>query len=397
MTSLGDSAIMARVRTWQIAELVLLLVPGILLLWRIRLCGDAETARPDGRATAPSRVPAPSRATFTVVIPARNEALRIAPLLSTLGAQTVRPNEVIVVDDGSTDATAGMAAGAGCRVIPAPMRPPGWLGKTWASWTGAREATGELLLFLDADTRLDPRGCERILRERARYGGVITLQPWHQTGSFRERLSSFFNVVVMAAINTFTAFGDALAPAGCFGPCILCAREEYFRAGGHEAVKGSILEDVDLGRRFLASGIPVRCLGGEGVIVFRMYPGGLGAIVEGWSKNIARGAQGSHPLVLACMVLWISGCFSAAVFAARWGLSGSAAAAAESALLYLLYAAEVLWMVRRVGNFGVLTALSYPAHLLFFVFVFARSLFLTLIVRAVTWSGRRIARPTRAG
>ncbi len=162
-------------------------------------------------------------------------------------------------------------------------------------------------------------------------------------------------------------------------------------------MRASVLEDIDLGRRFLSAGIAVHCFGGRDSISFRMYPAGLAQQVEGWSKNMARGAAGSHPLVLACLALWLSGLFSAAFFAARWGEAEIPLAAFEAGFFYLLYAAELLWMLKKTGNFGPLSALLYPLHLLFFLFVFLRSLVLTYLVRAVTWKGRRIPRPDRGG
>ena len=369
-------------RPWQIVELALLLAPGILLLWRVRRCSLADRRR--------GKTPR-----FSVIVPARNEESSLPSLLESLKRQSVKAAEIVVVDDGSTDATAAVAARAGCRVVSAGRRPRGWLGKTWACWVGAWSATSEILLFLDADTRLERTGCKRILAERAAQGGVVTVQPWHATGSSMEKLSSFFNIIAMAAINTFTVFGEALPPSGCFGPCILCSRADYMRAGGHRAVRASILEDVDLGKRFLSAGTGVHCFGGRGSVSFRMYPGGLAQMVEGWSKNMARGAAGSHPLVLACLALWFCGLFSAAFFAVRWGASGALRPALEAGLFYLVYAAELLWMMKKTGNFGPLSALLYPLHLLFFVFVFIRSLVLTYVVRAVTWKGRRIPGPGR--
>jgi 4,4'-diaponeurosporenoate glycosyltransferase len=365
-------------RLWQLIECALLLIPGFLVLWRIGLC------RPPGRTHA--RWPR-----FSIIVPARNEEARLPALLSSLRSQTIRPAEVIVVDDDSEDDTAALARRAGCRVVKAGRRPKGWLGKAWACWVGARHATGKLLLFLDADTTLQKEGCERLLAEHSASGGVLTVQPWHRMGSPIEKLSSFFNLVVMAAVNAFTVFGGRLAPAGCFGPCILCAREDYFRVDGHRSVRESILEDIELGRRFLAHGISVNCRGGKGVISFRMYPGGLRDLIEGWSKNMARGAQGTHPLVLACFLLWFCGCFSASVFAVRWPVSGTPEAAAEALLFYAAYAGQLFWMLRRLGNFGPVSAAMYPVHLVFFAFVFVRSLFLTHLLRRVTWKGREIA------
>jgi 4,4'-diaponeurosporenoate glycosyltransferase len=334
---------------------------------------------------------------FSVIVPARNEESSLPFLLASLKRQSVKPSEILVVDDGSSDATARIAARAGCRVIAAGRRPRGWLGKTWACWVGARAARHELLIFLDADTRLEPDGFGRMLAEKAARGGVVTVQPWHETGGAAEKLSSLFNIVAMAAINAFTALGDALPPAGCFGPCILCGRTDYFRAGGHRAVRGSVLEDVEMGRRFLHAGIAVHCFGGSRTIRFRMYPGGIPQQVEGWSKNMARGAAGSHPVVLAGIFLWFTGLFSAAFFGVRWGATGATVGAIEAVVFYLLYCAQLLWMMRKVGNFGALSALAYPVHLLFFLFVFLRSLVLTYVVRSVSWKGRVIRHPGRPG
>lgn len=375
---------------WQIIELAVLLLPGFLILWRVRFCRGLAVERVRDVTAVSGKLPS-----FSVVIPARDEEARLPHLLESLRAQTVMPVEVLVVDDASSDRTAKLAREAGCRVISAGEKPKGWLGKTWASWLGAQQAGAELILFLDADTRLLPEGCERLLEERRLFGGVVTVQPWHETGRGAEKLSSFFNVVVMAAINSFAAFGDAIAPAGCFGPCILCGREEYFRVDGHRAVRGSILEDLDLGRSFLSAGIPVRCRGGKGTIEFRMYADGILAQVEGWSKNMARGAQGSHPAVLLCIALWICGCASSAFFAASFIPWKGLPAPVEAAVFYLLYAGQLFWMFRRIGNFGLQSALLFPFHLLFFSLVFLRSLLFTFVVRRVSWKGRSIERPAR--
>ncbi|HVO40572.1 MAG TPA: glycosyltransferase [Spirochaetia bacterium] len=376
---------MAPVSAWQIIELAVLIVPGFLILWRVMLC----RGRPQGPGL-------PALPPYSVIIPARNEESRLPPLLASLRAQTVPPAEIIVVDDGSTDGTAALALGAGCRVVAAGGKPQQWLGKTWACWVGAERAATKRLLFLDADTRLEAAGCERLLTEREERGGVLTVQPWHAVGSWVESLSAFFNVVVMAAINSFTVFGKRLAPAGCFGPCILCTREDYVRVDGHRSVKESILEDVDLGRRFLAAGVPVRCRGGKGTISYRMYPGGIRDLVDGWSKNMASGAQGARPIVLCLVALWISGCASASFFGARWLVSGNTAAALTAMAFYVLYAGQAFWMFRRIGSFGLHSAFLFPIHLVFFAAVFVRSLVLTFLLRRVSWKGRRIDNPVRA-
>lgn len=89
---------------------------------------------------------------ISVVVPARNEALTVGPIVEAIVALD-DVAEVIVVDDGSTDDTATLAAAAGAHVIPATDGP----GKGAAMWTGVGGATGDVVVFCDADlVEFDP-------------------------------------------------------------------------------------------------------------------------------------------------------------------------------------------------------------------------------------------------
>jgi glycosyltransferase involved in cell wall biosynthesis len=105
----------------------------------------------------------------------RDEAARLTPLLSALAAEPTGsgPFEVIVVDDSSTDSTAALARAAGAVVLRrAP--PPGWTGKSWACWEGARASRGEVRVFLDADTEPAPRFVARLAGAAAACDGLVT-------------------------------------------------------------------------------------------------------------------------------------------------------------------------------------------------------------------------------
>ena len=353
---------------------------GLWLLWRIPRCRSGSAR---GAAVA-------------VVVPARDEEASLPRLLASLAVQQPPPAEVVVVDDASTDATASVARRAGARVVAGDPLPAGWTGKAWACWTGASVTTAPTLVFLDADTELAPGGLARLVAEHDRRGGLVSVQPFHVVRRPYERLSAFFNVVAMMGVDAFSAFGRRRVPRGAFGPCLVTGREEYLASGGHRAVRGEVVEDVALAGRFRSAGRPVACLGGRGTVSFRMYPGGLAQLVEGWSKNFASGAGAARRTTLALVSLWISGCVSAAWYLGSSLLGRGAVGPAAAAALYAAYAGQLAWMLARVGRFGAATPLLFPLPLAFFLAVFARSLVLTNVRGEVRWRGRMVPTGRRA-
>ena len=96
--------------------------------------------------------------TISVIIPARNEEKNLSLLLKDMNTQSASPFEIICVDDESSDSTAQIAESYGVKVLSLRDKPQGWTGKSWACQNGANAAKGELLLFLDADVRLEQNG-----------------------------------------------------------------------------------------------------------------------------------------------------------------------------------------------------------------------------------------------
>ena len=346
--------------------------------------------------TLPAGALPPSAPSVSVVIPARNEEATLPDLLATLQRQTIRPAEVVVVDDGSQDATAAVAAAGGARVLPAGTPPPGWTGKAWACHLGAQATSGELLLFLDADTALSPTALSSLLAARETYGGLVSVQPFHRVERTYEQLSAYFNAVAVLASGAFT--GGAPRGSIAFGPCLLTSRADYLAAGGHEAVRGEILDDAQLAAAYSRAGLPVWCAVGGGSITMRSYPGGPRQLVAGWTKNFASGAAAADPLAALGSVLWISAHHAIAVgavlstVAATTGWGGSPTSG--PALLWLAAWVVAAWQLRRllsrVGSFRWWTWALFPLPLLVFDLVFARSAALTLVRRSVRWRGREV-------
>jgi 4,4'-diaponeurosporenoate glycosyltransferase len=343
---------------------------GFLVLGRLRECGQNDD------------LAANIRRQLSIVIPARNEEENLPRLLESLAAQGEQPQEIIVVDDASVDRTAQIARQHRARVVASRPLPEGWRGKTWACQQGAQVASGKFLLFLDADTWFEPGGLTRALAEFPKAQGALSVAPHHCVRSVHEQFSAFFNLIMLAGTGAFTVFGSRLAPPGLLGQFLLIDRGSYEKVGGHEVVKGRILENFWLARELQTVGVPTRCCGGRGVFSFRMYPQGWRELVDGWTKGFAAGAGRTPRPILLLIIVWLGGLIFAPIGMLTQGAPLFWLAA------YGLGVAQLAWLQRRVGTFHWLTAALYPLFFGFFFVVFARSVWRS--GKPVTWKGRKI-------
>lgn len=352
---------------WSAGLFLLGWTAGWLLLWRPR-----HLPPPWDPATRGSGRPA-----VAVVIPARNEAGSIAGLVRAMTAELRPGDELLVVDDRSTDATAAEARAAGATVVTAPEPPPGRLGKPHACSIGAAATTAPVLLFLDADVQPAPGLLDRLAAAGAEDpAAVVSVQPWHRTVRLVERCSLVFNVVELMGCRGFTVAGRR-GHGGrplAFGPVLACRREAYERVGGHAhpSVRAAVSEDIALGR---AVGRVEVYMGGRDVAL-RMYPGGWRSLVQGWTKNVASGATAVPWWAALGSVAWV------------WSLAGGWLV---SVWCYVMSALQLAVQARRAGRFGAVTPLVYPLLVLVFVALFVRSAVLIALRRPVRWKGRAVA------
>jgi chlorobactene glucosyltransferase len=230
---------------------------------------------------------------LSVIIPARNEAANIETAVrSALALDWPGRLEVIVLDDRSTDGTGAIlarlaAADARLRVIDGVELPPGWLGKPHALHRAQQHATGDWLWFVDADVTLDPLGARRLI------GRTLTEGAEMASALGELIVDSFWERVVQTRMGAVIAGGNPLTEVNdpehervlANGQCLLFTRAAYDRLGGHEAIKGSVLDDVDFAKKAKAEGVIYRLFYGPGVFRCRMYTG-LGEIWQGWTKNL---------------------------------------------------------------------------------------------------------------
>jgi len=330
---------------------------------------------------------------FSIIIPARNEEKNLPILLDSLKMQTIQPLEILVIDDHSEDLTAAVAAQYGAQVIQFRADETGWVGKSAACWHGAQAAAGEWLLFLDADIFLpEKNSLAKIVNEFHEAGaeGILSIQPYHVVQSFYENLSAIFNIMVLAGMNPFSILGDRLQPAGAFGPSLLSNRDAYFQLGGHKRARDSIMENVDLGKYFLENDLPLSLFAGKGALHFRMYPEGLSALSQGWSKSFASASVSTHPFILFGTSFWIAGAFLTFLYLIIALFQGAFPEITIALAGYLLYFLQFSRMARMAGNFQWLALFFYPVLFFYFVFLFAWSSVKTFVFRSVSWKGRKI-------
>ena len=251
--------------------------------------------------------------TVAAIVPARNEEDHIAGTVAALGRQDY-PNLVItLVDDESTDGTLAIMRRIeaepvpGCpaiAVVAGTTRPPGWVGKTWAVHQAARSATAEWLWFVDADMGLDPGALALAMAEAQRCrADLVSFLPGVHCETFWQRTIAASLLHILAHLFPLNRVNDPLRPeALAAGGFLLVRRSVYEAAGGHEAVRHAIVEDIELARSVKRAGGRLAVRLAPQLAWTHMY-GSFGAIWQGLRKNAYAGMDYQpHKFVVGAMV-----------------------------------------------------------------------------------------------
>lgn len=348
------------------------LIGGIILFFSFPIVGDKNSS---------------FKRKVSVIIPCRNEEINIGELIDCLIKSDYPLHEIICVDDNSNDRTAEIIQSySRVKLITIKSRPDGWNGKPYALTTGARAATGDVLLFLDADVRLSERAIGKIIGEFEQ-SGIVSIQPYHRMKKLRESLSLLFNMVSVAGTGITL---PRPKQRGMFGPVLMIDREQYFNLGAHDMVKSSVIEDYDLGRYYSKNGIKYSLKLGNQDISFRMYPESLASQKEGFVKNIVKGASKAGLLTNILTLIWIFGLTSLPILMVKSYIEMNIINIVFSSAMYLINILYLNMVSSNLGNYNKLIIIFYPIALLWFHYIFAMSLIRKYIIRSVNWKGRKI-------
>ncbi len=341
----------------------------------------------------------PAEMELTVIVPARNEEDCLGACLESLVAQSNeffalgREWELLVVDDGSTDRTRSIAASfAGVTVLDPAKLERGWTGKANACWTAAQRARGQWLLFTDADTIHEAGNLRRAIHEAEKHNvGVLSYSPKQLvSGLWQRALMPLFFSELALAYPPEKVSDPELRIAAANGQFLLVKREAYRTLGGHAAVKGEILEDVELAFLAKRRKVGLRFRYAADALSTRMYRN-VSAMIEGWTKNLAL-LFGNSLILAAWRVLDIFLLIGLPLLAWRYWNYGVQQVPWFTAgwLLALVWLRNLWRFYARVAksNFPAIDCLISPLALPLFVVLLYRSWFQNRVLHRVSWKGR---------
>jgi glycosyltransferase involved in cell wall biosynthesis len=361
--------------------------------------GICRRARPLGEALAAQ---GGARPRVSVCIPARNEERNLEAAVSGALANEGVDVEVLAYDDQSADRTPAILAAlvardARVRAVPTVPLPDGWNGKQWGCQRMGEAATGEWLLFTDADVRLSPDCLARAVDEAGRLrAALVSTVPAQETGSWMERMVvplihwMLFSWLPMPRMRTTD---DPATSAGC-GQFLLVTRDAWVRAGGHAAFRASMHDGIKLPRNVRRAGLHTDLYDGTESVRCRMYRGAA-ETWRGFTKNAYEGL--GSPAVLAVFTLLEAGGILLPWLWVPWVLlagdvqPGPMALACSAIAMQLVQRAILAWRFRQPWQ----CVAFHPVSIALLLAIQWRSWWLHLTGRRA-WRGRTAGGPRTA-
>jgi chlorobactene glucosyltransferase len=359
-------------------------------------------------------IPLVAEPEVTVIVPAHNEAGCIGDLIDSLRAQTYRPIRFVLALDRCTDATRDVAerkiAGDDrFRVVEIDDCPGDWAGKAHAAWTGfvrSPEArAGELLLFVDSDTTLDPgcvRACVALMTVRSVHLlsllSTLSHDRWFQCIAQPAAGIELMHQYPVRRVNRRRA-----PMAFANGQFMLIRRSTYVRVGGHFAVKSELLEDIAMARQVVEHGFGASIHLADGMLSCRMYET-FDEFARGWRRiyteaahrRIGRLVRNAGRLALGAIVMPLAG-----ILGVGWGathlaespvLAGATLAIAVAGLVAHLITVDRCYALGRTPRWALPL---YPLGALIVIRLLLGAAWGLARGDPVAWGGRAYRRRAR--
>jgi glycosyltransferase involved in cell wall biosynthesis len=368
-----------------IAECVL----GLTWLWRL---ADAAVGVPkiadisgpewDSKARENPRV--------SIIVPACNEAADIEASLTRLLALEYDNYEVIAVDDRSTDETgeimeriASAASPGRLKVIRITDLPSGWMGKPHAMWSASNLASGDWLLFTDADVLFKPDALRRAVAyaESERADHLVLFPRMIMKHSGEKMMIAFFQTLFVFGHRPWKVADPKTKDHIGVGAFNMIRRTVYEALGTYKALRFDVLDDMKLGKVVKNAGYAQRNVFGEDLISIRWAQGAMG-VVDNLTKNFFAIMSFQWPRALAsCFALAFLNLmpFAGILLAHGWARVGYGVA------LFSMFSIYV--GMSQKSDIPPYYFVLHPVSTVLFVYTMLRSTFLTLARGGVLWRG----------
>lgn len=376
-----------------------------LLLTSLVLIRNRFSFKPLGKVKKDQTIPGKK---ISVCIPARNEESVLGQLLQSVCSQEYQNFEVIVLDDNSSDRTPEIISEYSTRFpdivkgIKGEPKPDKWLGKPWACHQLSEFADGDLLLYLDADTRLYPGFLTGIAGQFAENRlDMITVWPEQELSGFWQKtvlpLVYYALVTMLPAeyvyrdprwMPSFLAKKFRPAFAAACGQCIGFTNTAYSKIGGHAAVKSAVVEDVELAKIAKRKSLTMRMFTGIGAVTCSMYRSAK-EMFSGFRKNFLAGYGYSLPLFISAALLHLI------VFVLPFYAIVHAWITFDRPLFFMAASSVSLILLHRLilaiwFRWNPIYALTHPIGVLWFQWLGLVKIADHITGKKVTWKGRNV-------
>ncbi len=320
-----------------------------------------------------------------ILIPMRNEARNVEAVLSSALAQSeIDQLEVLALDDSSTDQTGELIAGvrdARLTSVHGGELPSGWLGKNFALHTLAKQTEAEYLVFLDADVRLEGKAVASsiaLMNER----GWDYISPYPRqiaTGVLARIVQpllqwSWFATLPLRLVESSRLTSTVVAN----GQFFIVKNFSYKKSGGHEAIKGEVLDDLELARALRRSGSRGSVVDASALSSCEMYRSSK-ELISGYSKSQWRAFGGTLGALIVIALMFVSAIYPL-LFLVNFELW------AITAYVGLVFSRVMVALKTRSS---ILSAFLHPIAIAIWIYLIFRSLLLKRMGR-LDWRGRAI-------
>ena len=376
---------------------VLAALPALLTIANLR-CFRPAPQLPEPRAGQGRDAAAPVPR-VSVLVPARNEAAAIGRCAEAVAASRGVALELVVLDDGSTDGTDQVverlaAADPRVRLVRGRPLPAGWCGKQHACTQLAEAAAHDTWVFLDTDVLLSDDAVARGVALLDASGcALVSGFPRQVTGSFLEwlllPLIHFVLLGFLPIARSRTDGGPGLA-AGC-GQLFITRRDDYRKAGGHEAIRASLHDGIKLPRAYRRAGLRTDIFDATDIASCRMYTRSRD-VWNGLAKNATEGI--GAPATILPFTLLLAGGQLLPVLLLGAGLATGWRGWPSWSIVLAVIATALAYLPRllAVARFGQSpsSAVAHPLGIAAFLAIQWYALARRLLGLKTSWRGRSL-------